>query len=427
MTLSLQPSTHNPQPRILNSEPSTLGRSGGCKISSRWCWWMAALSPQLVRANPGKGILPSFAGNKSNYTIVVSIDIQALAKVLVYYNSLPAIERKNIFQDEHRVEKAASQRGGDTWPALSGPLAHSCVRRIPLVAVGSPVPIQIAWGTLAWRICFSYRRHVMTVTPGLLCVQRRSSLFPSSLLLSGLESSDTKVSGPDIRALLGTGSQFCRGGVWVAEGADQPAGRSHSGVPPASPPLGVQPQDHHQLQGANSQIWCSDVSVKPLILPQSETQKIGLSTSVHPILFSTGTTCLRVFPTFSKLWPRTHYMVRATRIDKVVVARVPGNERWTKTALRRKCWAARGGCPGTVQDALRGQTGSCLSAWLVHGVFERMDAANTNIHICICIHTYMYLFIDIHVYIYWYLYFCMCIHTYIYIYIYLYIYIYIYT
>ena len=69
---------------------------------------MAALSPQLVRANPGKGTLPSFAGNKSNYTIFVSIDCRALAKVLVYYNSLPAIERKNIFQDEHCVEKAAS-------------------------------------------------------------------------------------------------------------------------------------------------------------------------------------------------------------------------------------------------------------------------------------------------------------------------------
>ena len=34
-------------------------------------------------------------------------------------------------------------------------------------------------------------------------------VFSSSVLLSNLESSDIKVYGPEIRALLGTASQFC--------------------------------------------------------------------------------------------------------------------------------------------------------------------------------------------------------------------------
>ena len=37
--------------------------------------------------------------------------------------------------------------------------------------------------------------------------------FSSSLLLSSLELSDTKVYGPYIRALLGTASQFCEAGL----------------------------------------------------------------------------------------------------------------------------------------------------------------------------------------------------------------------
>jgi len=36
---------------------------------------------------------------------------------------------------------------------------------------------------------------------------------PSSLLLSSLELNDTKVYEPSVRALLGTASHFCAGGV----------------------------------------------------------------------------------------------------------------------------------------------------------------------------------------------------------------------